>query len=311
MLSPLDGLDLNLLVTLRALLDESSVTRAAARLGTTQPSVSRALATLRTAFADPLLVRAGRGMTLTPFARALQLPLEQSLASLDRLRTVGRFDPATATRRFRLIVPDVIGVGLLPPLMDALAAAPGVSLEVHGSERHALEQLLRDEVDLTLGAATFEHPELCVSQVGQPSLGWSVVYSRRHPAYRDGMTLARWLASEHLQLIPAGRPAEPSGLDALLAKRSETRRVVAQVTYLAGVGPLLARSRLVTSLPDPAARSVAAGRGLRMAPHPLADALGPLPLRMTWHAAHQQDAGHQWMRATLRSAAEQLYQPNS
>ena len=69
---PLDGLDLNLLVALRALLREASVTRAAHRLGQTQPTVSRMLATLRTAFDDELLVRAGRGMSLTPLAKSLR-----------------------------------------------------------------------------------------------------------------------------------------------------------------------------------------------------------------------------------------------
>ena len=74
------------------------MTRAAQRLGHTQPSVSRSLATLRAAFGDELLVRAGRGMALTPLARALRTPVERTLASIDRLRSVGAFEPASASR---------------------------------------------------------------------------------------------------------------------------------------------------------------------------------------------------------------------
>ncbi|MEN0065342.1 MAG: LysR family transcriptional regulator [Myxococcota bacterium] len=130
---PLDGLDLNLLVTLRALLREASVTRAAEALGQRQPTVSRSLATLRTAFGDELLVRSGRTMALTPLARSMRTPVERSLSAIDRLRTVGAFDPSTAVRTFRLVIPDIVGVKIVPTLLARLLTeAPGIDLQVLG-----------------------------------------------------------------------------------------------------------------------------------------------------------------------------------
>jgi len=300
---PLDGIDLNLLVTLHALVDASSVTVAASRLGTTQPTVSRALATLRETFGDPLLVRSGRGMSLTPFAVALREPLEQTLGAVDRLRTVGTFDPARDERHFRLLVPDVIGASLVPPIFEALTGAPGVTLEVHGSERDALGWLLRDEVDLVVGAASLVHPELMVRRF-PGRMTWSVLFGRRHPAWREGLTEDSWIASDHLQLIPGGRAKAPGHLDALLARRGEARRVVARVAYLAAVGPMIEKSRLVTSLPTSACRWIARRRRLRVVPHPLGEELSELELHSTWHTARQPDAGHQWLRARVHQCVE-------
>lgn len=306
--SPLDGIDLNLLVTLRALVETSSVTVAASRLNTTQPTVSRALATLRQVFGDPLLVRSGRGMALTPFAVAMREPLEQTLGAIDRLRTVGAFDPQRDERHFRLLVPDVIGSSLIPSVFAALEDAPGITLEVHGSERGALDALLRDGVDLVVGAPPLEHPELMVRRFAGAGMTWSAMFGRRHPAWAGRLTRRSWLSSEHLQLITSGQAKAPSQLDALLTGRGESRRIVARVAYLAAVGPMLERSRLVTSLPTPACRWIARGRRLRVVPHPLASELGQLDLRSTWHALHQADAGHRWLRATVHQCIEEFLQ---
>lgn len=300
---PLDGIDLNLLVTLRALVEASSVTVAANELGTTQPTVSRALGTLRHVFGDPLLVRSGRGMALTPFAKALREPLERTLGAVDRLRTVGAFDPQRDERHFRLLIPDVIGSSLVPTLLTALEGAPAVTFEVHGSEREALDGLLRGEVDLMVGVPALDHPELMVRRFAH-GMSWSAMFGRRHPAWRDGLTRQSWLSSAHLQLIPGGRAEAPGHVDTFLTERGDSRRVVARVAYLAAVGPMLERSRLVTSLPTPACHWIARGHRLRVVPHPLVDELGELDLRSTWHTAHQADAGHRWLRATVHRCME-------
>ncbi|MEZ4251049.1 MAG: LysR family transcriptional regulator [Polyangiales bacterium] len=127
----LASLDLNLLVALDALLQEGSVTRAARRLGLSQPATSHALARLRELFGDPLLVRVGRGLAPTPRAEALRAPLERVLADVRRLlRERPAFDPATSRRRFVLLCPDLLAP-LLPELLTVLEHdAPGVDLAV-------------------------------------------------------------------------------------------------------------------------------------------------------------------------------------
>jgi len=82
----LGDLDLNLLRVLDLLLAERNVTRAALRLGRTQPAVSNALHRLRVLLNDDLLVRGGRGLELTPRAQALRRPIRAALARDGALR---------------------------------------------------------------------------------------------------------------------------------------------------------------------------------------------------------------------------------
>src|SRR5919199_2839305 len=103
----LSSVDLNLLVALDALLSERTVTQAARRLGLSQPGMSNALSRLRRMFDDPLLVREGTAMTLTPRATALVHPVREALALLQQaLDERLRFDPATDSCTYRISCSD-------------------------------------------------------------------------------------------------------------------------------------------------------------------------------------------------------------
>src|SRR6476646_7224810 len=127
----LNALDLNLLVALDALLREASVGRAAMRLHLSQPATSHALQRLRDLIGDPLLVRAGARMELTPRAQALRGPLAQALDHARGLFVPDEFDAARSDRHFRLMMPDLAVELLMPPLMDKITqAAPNVRIDV-------------------------------------------------------------------------------------------------------------------------------------------------------------------------------------
>jgi DNA-binding transcriptional LysR family regulator len=127
----LNSLDLNLLVALDALLLEASVSRAAMRIGLSQPAASHALQRLREVLGDPLLVRAGARMELTPRAQALRGPLAQALDQVRGLFIPDDFDAASSERRFRLMMPDLAVELLVPPLMEKVArVAPNVRLDI-------------------------------------------------------------------------------------------------------------------------------------------------------------------------------------
>ena len=102
----LSSLDLNLLVALDALLREANVSRAAMRIGLSQPATSHALQRLREVFGDPLLVRAGVRMELTPRALALRGPLAQTLEQVRGLFVPDAFDAARSERQLRRMMPD-------------------------------------------------------------------------------------------------------------------------------------------------------------------------------------------------------------
>jgi DNA-binding transcriptional LysR family regulator len=127
----LAALDLNLLVALDALLLEASVSRAAMRIGLSQPAASHALQRLRDVLGDPLLVRVGARMELTPRAQALRGPLAQALDQVRGLFIPDDFDAASSERHFRLMMPDLAVELLVPPLMAKVGElAPNVRLDI-------------------------------------------------------------------------------------------------------------------------------------------------------------------------------------
>ena len=146
-------LDLNLLVTLEALLTERNVTRAAERLNLSQPAVSAQLARLRDVFEDPLLLPAQRGMTPTAKALSLLEPLRQAL---DQVRGVASshlsFDPATADLTVTIAASDYLQTSVLQPLVLRLRReAPGIRIAVrHMDPAQHAAQMARGDVDLGL-----------------------------------------------------------------------------------------------------------------------------------------------------------------
>ncbi|HEX6243989.1 MAG TPA: LysR family transcriptional regulator, partial [Polyangiales bacterium] len=152
----LRDLDLNLLLTLDALLSESHVTRAARRVGLSQSAMSHALSRLREKLDDPLLVRTPRGMEQTVRAQALAGPLRAALLELDRaIAPPTPFDPRTAVRTFQLSVSDYEELTLMRPLLRRLGQeAPGVNLVLRPSSAHDWAALLaRGELELALRPA--------------------------------------------------------------------------------------------------------------------------------------------------------------
>jgi DNA-binding transcriptional LysR family regulator len=164
----LDAVDLNLLKIFDAIHAESSVSRAALRLGLTQPTVSHGLARLRALFGDALFVRVKGGVVPTPAARRIAPRLTDALASVQAaLDDARRFEPGTQRRLFRVHMSDLGEMIFLPPLLRALRErAPHVTLETRQVEPAALPAALESgAVDLAIGhlpdlARDFGHQHL-------------------------------------------------------------------------------------------------------------------------------------------------------
>src|SRR5918998_5782390 len=117
----LASVDLNLLVTLDALLAEAHVGRAARRIGRSQPAVSHSLRRLRELLGDPLLVRIGSRMELTPRAVSLRESLPDALERVRSLLTAESFVPATSSRRFQVVIHDHLGDLVVPAIARKLS----------------------------------------------------------------------------------------------------------------------------------------------------------------------------------------------
>ncbi|MGO4840163.1 LysR family transcriptional regulator, partial [Rhizobiaceae sp. 2RAB30] len=141
-------IDLNLLVALEALLDEKNVTRAAHRLGMSQPAASRALGRLRALFSDPLLVDGPGGYVHSARAEELRPLLRRTLAGVGEMLEANVFDQATATGRIRLLMPDLQAAALAPHLLARFAReAPSLDLDIAAPGKNGIEALEHDVAD--------------------------------------------------------------------------------------------------------------------------------------------------------------------
>jgi DNA-binding transcriptional LysR family regulator len=296
----LAALDLNLLVALRALLSERNVTRAAARLHRSQSATSHALARLRELYRDPLLVRSGRRLDLTPRAVALLPGLERGLSDLERtLSGEPDFQPRTARRSFTLSMADYSQAVLLGPLLARLRAeAPGVDLIVLAFP-NSLEMLDAGRADLAV--LRRDQPPPGYSSTRLHSDGFVTMVRRGHPRLPRGrkLPLATFLALDHLVVAPGGTPG--SVVDAELERRGLRRRVAARVSSFLMAPLLVSQSDLVSTGPERLLRDLAAHLPVRLLDPPLR--LPRFHLDLVWHSRSDHDPAHRWLRRVIAEVA--------
>ncbi len=244
----LAALDLNLLVALDALVSEAHVGRAALRIGLSQPATSHALRRLREIMGDPLLVRVGARMELTPRAQALRVPLTQALDQIRGLFVAESFDPAASERRFVLMAPDLVVDLLVPPLVERIGAqAPAVRLAVtpwRGPSTMTPEFIQSiDVVIACLGDAFpgFHRQRLYVDS--------DVLAVRRgHPQARRLKRLAGFLEARHIAVVGAGEREDM--IDGWLRRQGIERRVALVVPSYLQALRMAARTDLVAFVPS-------------------------------------------------------------
>lgn len=286
------GFDVRHLAVLDTLFTEKHVGRAAQRLSLSQPAVSNALAWLRRYFDDPLLVRRGGGLALTPFAERLRDPVRRLLIDLRTVATKRpNFDPATSANRFRLIMSDYVAALTLRPLLDLAAeAAPNAHIEVIRVDNDATE-FKRGEVDLVMLPQ-----EVMLPQHGQEPLfddHWVCVGWAGALAGRDRLGLDDYRALRHIL------PDQPQTISYELAVLGIERDAAAVVPY-ALLPEALVGTPWIATVP----------RGL-IDRSPVRDALvafdtpfpaKPLRIAQQWHLETDADDASIWLRALVRRA---------
>ena len=291
-------IDLNLLLTLHALLAEQHVSRAALRLHRSQPAVSHALAQLREIFADPLLVR--RGGRLQPTARALELaqPLQEALQQLDALLGRPGFDPARARRSFRLAMSDYGARVVLPRLIQGLRRdAPEVDLVVtQGSREAMLSQLFDGEIDLALGVFPTLAAPLRAETLFEER--FACLADRDSVPGRGRLTLAQWLARPHV--LVAVRPGADNEIDLALSALGEQRRVALALPHWTAATEVIAGTDLVLTVARRSLEGRLSLRGLRCFEPPLP--IRAFSFQQAWHERREGDAAHRWLRGRVMQA---------
>lgn len=294
-------LELSALATLVALVEERSVTRAAARLGMTQSGASHALRRLRARFDDPLLVRGREGMQPTPRGIQLHGRAVRILAELEALdRPAERFDPGAAQRSFTLAADDNMSLYLLPPLLAELERqAPGVDVQVvvpPAEPRHALEQ---GDIDLLIGPREPEQPGLYSRRLF--NVAFACVARHDHPTIGRRPGVERFASMGHA--VVSARLPFRSFVDDALAKHGLHRRVVLRLPHFLACARVVAVTDLVTTLPRLLLDSLALEH-LKTFTSPVP--LPQLPIHAVWQERLHADSAHRWLRELLADIARRV-----
>lgn len=309
----LQSIDLNLLVVLEALVEECNVTRAAKRVGLSQPAMSNALARLRRTFDDPLLVRTAEGMVPTPAAQALIIPVRQALAHLrEALEEKSFFDPTATERTFHLLTNDYAEIALVAPLLQTLqtlqANAGSIKLRIQ-RPRSVFEppstSSLADSFDLAVG---FYPDALALDTRLHSALLWEeknvCIVSAKHPTINGKLSLKQFAEAEHVALFY--KPQGPGVVDTLLAQRGYTRKIAVQSPHFASLPFIVAGTNLIATMPERMARQFARQLKLQVLPAPLD--LPSFRLTLLWHQRHHSDPAHRWLRSAMIETATKLAQ---
>jgi DNA-binding transcriptional LysR family regulator len=298
----LAAIDLNVLVALDALLSERNVTRAAARVGRSQPAMSHALNRARELFHDPLLVRVRGGLEPTARARVVGPQIHRLLRELAVVVDVRKaFDPSTV-ESITVGATDYVGLLVLPRLVALLReASPGLGIKVRALEGpDALQPLMDGMVDVAVG--TFPHVAAGLRMETLFQDDFVCLRRRGHPSSKEKMTSARFAQLDHVLVVS---PAAGQGpVDYALAREGKSRHVAAYVPHFLVAPGIVAGTDLVLTTGRRIAEHFTATLPLQVFAPPLR--LDPFDVRMLWHARSEKDSVCIWLRDRLRDATAHL-----
>lgn len=294
------GKDLNLLIALRALLEEANVTRAGDRIQMGQSSMSSALSRLRTQFGDELLVRVGRDYELTPLARLLLPQVQMTLPLIEQaLGSEPPFDPQSSYRTFTLMMSDFAAMELKSLFAIALIAAPEIRvnlLPLPTNPTDSQRDLLKHDFVAAVPGIGIEgeHAELFVDQ-------YVCLIDKNNPALLDGEL--SWEAFTNLpQAVCDFGQAHLTPADRKLRELGFSREAHVKTTSFMPLPSIISGTQLVAVVPKRLAEKFA----------PLTNAIGvPAPFgrvdiieTLWWHPSHNSDPAHVWLRNILTSSTE-------
>lgn len=290
----INSIDLNLLRALDALLDERNVTRAARRLGLTQPAVSGMLTRLRESFNDPLFVRTQRGIVPTMRATELAGPLKQIIADVETLLQPSDFNPSTADFTMSIAATDyALQVVVVPFIAKLRVQAPNIRVAVRPIEdAHIQAQLERGDVDLALMTPETAFPDSHARRLFDET--YVIALREEHPdARKKSLSLDCFCAQDHALVSYSGERFWGVTDDAL-AKVGRERRVALTVTGFLVLSGVLRTTDLIAVAPR---RLVENAPGLVICDPPI-DIPGFTKIA-TWHERTHRNPGHRWARALL------------
>ncbi|KAB2684288.1 LysR family transcriptional regulator [Brucella tritici] len=297
----LNQIDLNLLRTFDALMQERSVTRAAEFLGRTQSATSHALSRLRHIFKDELFSRDSGVMEPTPRAIELAAVLTRALADIRQVVDSHlNFEPASTFRNFRIGLSDSTSVSILPSLIQNFSAqAPNATLNVlHTREAEVFELLKTKQIECAvLGNISLKSEHITTVQLSTHRMvcaGWN-----GNPLL-DDLTQERYLSSPHLQISADGKA--DGAADIVLRGLGFKRRVVSTISHYLVAPWIIKGTPLITVFGDDFIFAISEETETKIMPPPFA--LPDVRLSMIYERNSETDAGHAWFRSLIIATTE-------
>lgn len=291
----LRNFDLNLLLTLHVLLEERSVSRAAARLNLSQSAISHALTRLRNALKDPLFVRGRHVMTPTAKAESLAEALRQLLAQAHRLIVPAAFNVAQFSGVLRIAATDYASLIILPALMRKLtASAPNVAVEVQPWSSETPRQLEAGTLDIALGG-----------QDPFSDLRWDGIFADRLVFAVDaGHPLARKRMVEVRDILPYPHAvitvlaSRMVALDKQLIRQGCSRQQKLKIPYFITAPSIIMGTEMILTIPEVGVRRTQQINSLRLLQIPVS--IPDYEYKMFWGGKKDESLFHQWVRAEIK-----------
>lgn len=293
--------DLNLLIVFDALMQERSVTRAAGRIGLSQPAMSHALARLRHMVKDELFIRTPAGMVPTPRAEALALPLRNALSDMQLALEPMAFEPASSSRRFSVAINNYAAIVIVPPLAASVsAAAPAIQLDFRPSGTlNVGERLDRGDLDLAIG--NLDTPGERFGSAVLLRDEYVLVMRRGHPAARRSLSAATFAT---LPVLGISSSDEDTGfVHRWLADQGLALKTLLNAPYLSAAS-ILVQSDLIAILSRRIALEFVRSHPLQIRKPPFESA--PVQTTMLWHRRLDSHPAHRWLRDVMKAMAKGL-----
>jgi DNA-binding transcriptional LysR family regulator len=297
----LHGFDLNLLVALDALLRERSVTNAGRRVHLSQSAMSGALARLRHAFNDELLVSGRGGMSLTPLGESLREPVAAILRQTqETLSSQVRFDPSTSPRTFTIAASDYATTVLLDDALRELSAqAPRVTVVI-APLRDRMEEAEDPDIDLYI------LPQAIIPQGRPHELLFHDTFTclvwREHPEVGNRLSLDQFTSLGHV--VVSFSEDHKASDDRLVPWVGLERRAEVVVPNFHALPGLVVGTKRVATIQLRLAKKLTASYPVRIVGAPV-----PMPRldeAMMWHTRFEQDPAHVWLRTLLKRVAAKM-----
>jgi DNA-binding transcriptional LysR family regulator len=294
----LSQINLNSMVYLHALLTECHVSRAAARVGLTQPAMSLVLKELRKVFHDPLLVKVKRGLIPTEKALKIFPELEKGLRYLDQaVFPSNTFSPQTDHWHFKIYCTDYVGFVLLPELMQRLNRDySNIKIETIPWSGQNDANFIENS-DLIIGFYPYDPPKRFYQETLFEE-SYLCMFRDGHPRIKDSLSLDQFLGETHI-IVREQDGAIGVVNNALNHLGMTERRVIGlEVSHFLLFPYIVAKTDMIITTTSRNAKIFQQSLPIRTLPVPLD--IPTVPIKQLWHERTHNSPAHQWLRAQFR-----------